>query len=113
MNTNGRSEDQARDESPKEPESQEMVEGGFVRDLDEYSFRVGHREDTARRLAYALVGILGGSFAFHYVATLILEFSGKSNAVENLTRVFNAWLPVIASLVGGAVTYYFTRNKNE
>ena len=39
MNTNGRSEDQARDESPKEPESQEMVEGGFVRDLDEYSFR--------------------------------------------------------------------------
>jgi hypothetical protein len=113
MGANGSSEDQDSQELSKERETEELVEGGFVRSLDEYSFRVRDREDTARRLAYALVGILGGSFAFHYIATLVLEFTGKSSAVEGLNRVFNAWLPVIASLVGGAVTYYFTRKKDE
>ncbi|MFZ0964196.1 MAG: hypothetical protein WAO35_25300 [Terriglobia bacterium] len=113
MVTTGNSEEQGGQELSKERETEELVDGGFVRNLDEYSFRVRHREHTARRLAYALVGILGGSFAFHYIATMVLEFNGKSNAVENLNRVFNAWLPVIASLVGGAVTYYFTRGKNE
>jgi hypothetical protein len=111
MGTTGNSEDQDNRELSKESDSENLVEGGFVRNLDEYSFQVRHREDTARRLAYSLVAILGGSFAFHYIATLALEFSGRSNAVEGLSRVFNAWLPVIASLVGGAVTYYFTREK--
>jgi len=111
MCASGNSEQQGGQELSTERETGELVDGGFVRSLDEYSFRARHREDTARRLAYALVGILGGSFAFQYVATLALEFAGKSNAVEGLNRVFNAWLPVIASLVGGAVTYYFTREK--
>ena len=107
------SEDQGGREGARQSETEELLDGGPVRSLDEYSFRVRHREDTARRLAYALVAILGGSFAFHYIATLVLEFSGRSSAVEGLNRVFNAWLPVIASLVGGAVTYYFTRKKDE
>jgi hypothetical protein len=113
MGTTGNSEDQGGQDLSGEKGTEELLDGGPVGSLDEYSFRVRHREDTARRLAYALVGILGGSFAFHYIATLVLEFSGKSSAVEGLNRVFNAWLPVIASLVGGAVTYYFTRKKDE
>jgi hypothetical protein len=111
MGTTGNSEDEGNKELSKQSDTGDLVEGGFIRNLDEYSFRVRHREDTARRLAYSLVAILGGSFAFHYIATLALEFSGRSNAVEGLNRVFNAWLPVIASLVGGALTYYFTREK--
>jgi hypothetical protein len=105
------SDDKASQKAPEETEKQDLVEGGFVHDLGEYKFQTRHREDTARRLAYCLVGILGGSFALHYSATLVLEFTGKANAAESLARAFNAWLPVIASLVGGAVTYYFTKGK--
>ncbi len=111
MGTTENSESESNKELSKQSDTGEIVEGGFIRNLDEYPWRVRHREDTARRLAYSLVAILGGSFVFHYIATLALEFSGRSNAVEGLNRVFNAWLPVIASLVGGAVTYYFTREK--
>lgn len=91
----------------------EIVEGGHVRAFDELSFRVRHREDTARRLAYSLVAILGASFFVHYIATLLLEYSDRTNAVENLARIFNAWLPAIASLVGAAVTYYFTKERER
>ena len=89
----------------------ELVEGGYVRPLDEYSYRARHREATARTLAYVLVVILGVTVAGHYVATLVLQLKGKGEAGESLARIFNAWLPVIASLVGSAVTYYFTKEK--
>jgi hypothetical protein len=102
----------ASEKAPDKIEREELVEGGSIRDLSgEYKFQTRHREDTARRLAYSLVGILGGSFVLHYSATLILEFTGRTSSAESLARVFNAWLPVIASLVGGAVTYYFTKEK--
>jgi hypothetical protein len=90
----------------------EVVEGGYVGPLDDYRYIIRRREDTARRLAYILVVILGGSFALHYGATLFLQSTGRANAAESLTPIFNAWLPVIASLAGSAVTYFFTKEKN-
>ena len=91
--------------------AEEFVEGGFVRPLDEYFVEEKHRADTARRLAYALVAILGGTILLHYVSVLSLEIKGRTEAVEELSRIFNVWLPVIASLVSSAVTYYFTKEK--
>jgi hypothetical protein len=93
-------------------EREELVEGGYIRPLDEYSFRARHREHTARTLAYVLVGILGGSFVLHYTATLVLQARGRIDAAESLARIFNAWLPAITGLVGSAVTYYFTKEKD-
>jgi hypothetical protein len=101
-----------RQESPGPDSSEEgVVEGGFVSPLQDYFVEGKHRADTARRLAYALVWILGGTVFVHYATVLVLVFIGKDNAIESLSRIFNVWLPVIASLVSGAVTYYFTREK--
>ena len=100
-----------RQESTGTTRTEEALEGGFVRPLDDYFVEEKHRADTARRLAYSLVFILGGSVVVHYITVLILEIKGRPEAVEGLARIFNTWLPVIASLVSAAVTYYFTREK--
>jgi hypothetical protein len=47
----------------------------------------------------------------HYLFVMTLELKGKHEAVESLMTVFHSWLPVISGLVGGATTYYFTRDK--
>jgi hypothetical protein len=91
--------------------SDEILEGGYVRELDEYFVEGKHKADTARRLAYSLVCILGGTVALHYLTVLVLVLKGKADAVGSLAQIFNVWLPVIASLVSAAVTYYFTREK--
>ena len=91
---------------------EEALEGGFVRPLDDYFVEQHHRANTARRLAYSLVWILGGTILVHYSSVLILELKGRTEAVEGLARIFNVWLPVISSLVSAAVTYYFTRREN-
>jgi hypothetical protein len=91
--------------------SDDVLEGGHVRPLDDYFVEEKHKADTARRLAYSLVCILGGTIAIHYATVLVLELRGKAEAVSGLAQIFNVWLPVIASLVSAAVTYYFTREK--
>jgi hypothetical protein len=109
----------AAPELPQDPKRQdalsgtkpEEIEGGFVRPLDDYFIEEKHRADTSRRLAYSLVCILGGTVLVHYATVLILVLKGKSEAIQSLNQIFNVWLPVIASLVSAAVTYYFTREK--
>ncbi|SRR5258708_35988977 len=101
-----------KQDSPNAGSSEDvMVEGGYVSPLQDYFVEKKHRADTARRLAYALVCILGGTVFVHYATVVVLVFKGKGDAIESLSRIFNVWLPVIASLVSGAVTYYFTREK--
>jgi len=100
-----------REEAATRANVDEVLEGGFISPLQDYFVEEKHRADTARRLAYALVCILGGTVFVHYFTVLILIFKGKGDAIESLSRIFNVWLPVIASLVSGAVTYYFTREK--
>src|SRR6266478_3916337 len=94
-----------REEATARITSDEVLEGGFISPLQDYFVEEKHRADTARRLAYALVCILGGTVLIHYVTVLILIFKGKGDAIDSLSRIFNVWLPVIASLVSGAVTY--------
>src|SRR5215470_5793319 len=97
-----------------QPPDEELIEGGTITNLGEepLSFHEAkHRADTARRLAYWLVAVLGGSFAIHYAVTLTLEVNDKHEAAENLSKLFSSWLPVISSFVGSAITYYFTHEK--
>jgi hypothetical protein len=100
-------------EAPSTAEEAPPIEGGLISEVDEdLSFhKEKHRADTARRLAYWLVIVLGGSIAIHYATIVALELSGNHNSVESLEKIFNSWLPVISGLVGAATTYYFTRDK--
>ena len=103
--------DAKRQDASSGSKPEEIVEGGFVRPLDDYFVEEKHRADTSRRLAYALVCILGGTVLVHYITVLVLVLKGKSEAIQSVAQIFNVWLPVIASLVSAAVTYYFTREK--
>ncbi|HEX8163543.1 MAG TPA: hypothetical protein VF538_16860 [Pyrinomonadaceae bacterium] len=91
------------------------IEGGSISEFELYPkiefHEAQHRADTARRLAYWLVIILGVSIVAHYFSTMLLEIYGKHDAVESLGKIFNTWLPVLSGLVGGATTFYFTREK--
>jgi hypothetical protein len=89
----------------------DVLEGGEVEPLQDYPVAEQHRANTARYLAYALVGILALSVLFQYVSTMTLIYTGKVDAVPNLDRTFNTLLPLLSGLVGGATTYYFTRKK--
>ena len=68
-----------------------------------------HRAETAKSLAFWLVGLLAGGLLLHYVFICIL--TGKEAGLEALDNTFNAWLPVISSLLSAAATYYFTRER--
>jgi hypothetical protein len=101
--------------SQDQPKSQnrdaEAIEAGEVTDVQELRTVKAHREVTTQRLAFLLVWIMGISMALHYVAVIVLTICNKETAAESLKVIFNAWLPVVSGLVGGACTYYFTREK--
>jgi hypothetical protein len=88
------------------------IEAGEVGELKDVPFHEAeHRAETARSLARWLVVLLGTGLGVHYVLVSILAFSGREEAIKNLSTIFNAWLPVISSLLSAAATYYFTREK--
>ena len=93
----------------------ELLDAGTVEDLNRSPVRVGkvpHRAKTASCLAYILLGILVLTLILHYIATLLLSCYGQEDTVKVLGEIFNKWLPVITGFVGGAVTYYFTKEKS-
>jgi len=93
----------------------ELLDAGTVEDLNKRPLRVEkvtHRAQTASYLAFTLVAILVLTLLLHYLATLILSCYGQAESVQVLGEVFDKWLPVITGFVGGAVTYYFTKEKS-
>ncbi len=91
-----------------------LLDAGTVEDLNRplRVEKVTHQAKTASCLAYILVGILVLTLILHYISTLILSCKGQAESVQVLGEVFDKWLPVITGFVGGAVTYYFTREKS-
>ena len=100
-----------RDTVRQEPRPVEVVEGGEVEPLQEYPVAERHRADTARYLAYALVGTLALSIVLQYALTVVLIYTGKTDGIANLDKTFNVLMPILSGLVGGATTYYFTRER--
>ena len=90
------------------------IEGGEIAGkFDAYDNPIErHKATTTRRIAYLLVGMLGGSFVVHYVLMTMLAFSNKTAAMEVVERTFNTWLPVISGLSAASVTYFFTRERD-
>lgn len=97
-----------------ETDEKELLDAGKVEDANKplRVEKVTHRAKTASYLAFSLVAILVLTLLFHYVATLILSCYEQAEAVKVLGEVFDKWLPVITGFVGGAVTYYFTKEKS-
>lgn len=118
MDGNSRPDRNLTDFSDPELAEPEELEGGFVRDLDEPDESAPsieerkHRAKTASYLAFFLVAILVSTLVLHYIATLILSCYEQAETVQVLGEIFNKWLPVITGFVGGAVTYYFTKEKS-
>jgi hypothetical protein len=90
---------------------EDILEGGAVEPLQDYAVAEQHRANTARYLALALVGILAISVVLQYASTMVLIYTGKADAIPNLDKMFNILMPVLSGLVGGATTYYFTKEK--
>lgn len=102
-------------DTPKDaPESDDnLILGGEISGLDkETNWRPEkHHAVTASWLAYLLLIVLVLSFAIHYSAIVYLSINEKKDTVEALSSLFGTWLPVMSGFVGGAVTYYFTREQ--
>ena len=90
------------------------IEGGAIAGkFDAYDNPIErHKATTTRRIAYLLVGMLGGSFVIHHVLVTVLAFNNKTAAMEVVERSFNTWLPVISGLSAASVTYFFTRERD-
>lgn len=70
-----------------------------------------HRAETAKQLAFRLIWILVGSGFLHYAVTAYLRYYEKNDAAENLSQIFEVWLPVISGFVGSTVAYYFSKEN--
>jgi hypothetical protein len=96
----------------KPSEEDQPIDGGSIVGFEELHFHEGkHRAYTARWLAYLFLGLLAFSIAIHYATTVVMELYGLSAAADKLAIIYHSWLPVVASLVSAAATYYFTKEK--
>jgi hypothetical protein len=108
----GDSEDQIEDVIPGEIDPQTLVT--IPPPIDSWSLEKDkHKADTARILAYVLVGTFGGSFFLHFLAMYTAACNGFDKVAASMQASFGAWLPAISSLVSAAVTFYFTRETNK
>jgi hypothetical protein len=69
-----------------------------------------HRAKTTRTLALLFFLALFVVFAAHVTCILVLAHN-KPNSVDEISRVFNVWVPVFSGLVGAAATFYFTQAR--
>lgn len=93
-------------------QTEEIIDGGHVGELGEVPFHAErHRAETAKRIAFFLVGGLVGSWAFHYAVMSYFLWNGHGEAAKSLSEDFRTWLPVISTSAGGAVAYYFAKER--
>lgn len=69
-----------------------------------------HRAKATKLLALLLFAALFTIFVAHIVLVACLAHN-KPNSVEEISRVFNTWIPVFAGLFGSAATFYFTQGR--
>ncbi len=99
-------------EGPTKELPGEIIDGGHIGELEQVPFEPEkHRAETARRIAFLLVAALVGTWLLHYGVSVALLSSGHADVVKGLSDDFKTWLPVISGLAGGAVTFYFAKEK--
>jgi hypothetical protein len=65
---------------------------------------------TKKHLALLFLGVLFLTFAAHLVSIYCLVHD-KASSVEEISKIFNTWIPIITALSSSAATYYFTHEK--
>jgi len=94
------------------PPPEELIDGGHIGQLEEVPFQPEkHRAETTKRLAFLLVGAFVGSWALHYLALALFLWCGHREMAQVLSEDFKTWLPVISASAGGAIAYYFAKEK--
>lgn len=90
-----------------------VIDGGEIEELSPYKVDPirGHEADTGRILVWGLLIILAIAMVLHYGSIAWLASQGITSGLDSLTQAFNTLITLIASLITGAVTYFFTRNK--
>jgi hypothetical protein len=88
----------------EEVESPRHLPGGPTFSAEEY-----HAKAT-KQLALLLFWALSLIVSAHFVTVLCLAHN-RANSIEEVTRVFSTWVPVIAGLFGAAATFYFTQGR--
>jgi hypothetical protein len=88
----------------EEVESPRHLPGGPTFSVEEY-----HAKAT-KLLALLLFWALILMFAAHFISVITLAHN-RPNSIEEVTRVFSTWVPVIAGLFGAAATFYFTQGR--
>ena len=97
---------------PAEEFTGDIIDGGHIGELEQVPFEAEkHRAETARRIAFFLVTALVGTWLIHYAASAFLLWNGHADVAKTLSDDFKTWLPVISGLAGGAVTFYFAKEK--
>lgn len=99
-------------QSPEPVESSDgLEEVGYVSQAPGPKFsKDEYHAKATNRLALLLFWALILMFATHFVSVLCLAHN-KPNSVEEITRVFSTWVPVLAGLFGSAATFYFTQGR--
>jgi hypothetical protein len=69
-----------------------------------------HHAKAAKLLALLLFGALCAIFLINCVSILCLVHN-RADSAEQVTRVFNTWIPVFTGLFGSAATFYFTQGR--
>jgi hypothetical protein len=69
-----------------------------------------HRAKATKLLALLLFAALFCAFVAHTVLIACLAHD-KPNSIEEVSRVFNTWIPVFSGLFGSAATFYFTQGR--
>ncbi|HZB88369.1 MAG TPA: hypothetical protein VE291_06915 [Terracidiphilus sp.] len=88
----------------EEVESPRQLPGGPTFSAEEYHAR------ATKTLALLLFWALILMFAAHFAVIVCLAHN-HPNSIEEVTRVFSTWVPVIAGLFGAAATFYFTQGR--
>jgi len=91
-------------DSIEEVESPRLLPGGPSFSQEE------HRAKATKLLALLLFWALIVLFSAHFGSVVYLAHN-RPNSVEEVTRVFNTWIPVFAGLFGSAATFYFTQGR--
>lgn len=70
-----------------------------------------HKAETASRIAKWLLIILATGIALNYLCVMLLVWFKREDGLKALEDAFHAWLPVVTSLLGGAVAFYYKEGK--
>jgi hypothetical protein len=89
---------------------EELVEGGSFEEPLPHDFDSRrHREETASKITFWLLGITAVSFVAHAAIVTVSYFLGRADVAEGTSEVFRVWIPLFSGFLGSALGYYFAQ----